>query len=104
MNNKGQSSFEYTEISNSVTSSKTFNRANVYYIDLINNTAFEITVLSRDTGEIRVPANSNIKFFGSVWATIDINYKVRFNSAAPNTDFLVITTTSLNSIDNGCIQ
>lgn len=97
---KGQGEFEYNEITNSVSNSKSFSRQNVFFINIINNTAFEVQVISRSTGEIRVPANSNVQFNGHPLSPAKVSYKIRFNIAAPTTDFIVILTSSVNSLTN----
>ena len=90
------SEFDVNEVTNSPTDARTFNRVNVYWVQLINETAFEIIADSRQTGEIRIPANKTREFKGHPnWPT-DLNIKVRFNSASPTTDFLTIITSSSN--------
>lgn len=93
--NNGQSIFEYNEVSNSVTSSKTFNRSNVFHVNIINPTGFEVQVISRETGEIRIPSNTNIEFKGHPYAPASIGYKIRFNTIAPTTDFIRIITSQV---------
>ena len=102
MNNNyfGQGQFEYIEISNSVTDSKTLDRKHVYNLELINNTAFEIQVIDRDSGDIRIPANNRIRFVGNPVAPVQLRYKVRFNVGAPTTDFLIIILSQVNSYGN----
>ena len=100
MNNNGQSIFEYNEISNSPTSSKTFNRDAVFNVQIINNTGFEVQVVSRETGEIRIPSNSQIEFRGHPLAPSRIGYKIRFNSVAPSTDFIRIISTQVITVKN----
>lgn len=95
--NNGQGQFEYVEITNSVTDGKSLNRRNIFYVELINNTAFEIQVLDRDSGDIRIPANDRIRFFGSPFAAVQVRYKVRFNVGAPTTDFLIVILSQINS-------
>ena len=99
-NNFGQGQFEYIEISNSVTDSRTLDRLNVYNLELINNTAFEIQVVDRDSGDVRVPANDRIRFNGNPFAPVHVRYKVRFNVAAPTTDFIIIILSQVNSYGN----
>jgi len=98
--NNGQSIFEYNEISNSPTSSKTFNRDNVFSIKIINDSGFEVQVVSRETGEIRIPSNSSIEFKGHPLAPCRIGYKIRFNSVAPTTDFIRIISTQVITVKN----
>mgnify|MGYP003655240154 CR=1 FL=1 len=98
---KGQSTFEYNEVTNSVTDSKSFSRSGVYFINIVNNTAFEVQLISRSTGEIRIPANTNMEFFGHPLAPAQISYKVRFNAAAPTTDFISIISSSVNNLNDG---
>ncbi len=95
--NHGQGQFEYVEVSNSVTDGKTLNRRNIFHVELINNTAFEIQVLDRDSGDIRIPANDRVRFIGHPGAAVELRYKVRFNAAAPTTDFLIILLSQINS-------
>tara|TARA_R110000751_G_scaffold135596_2_gene238439 strand:- start:1743 stop:2045 length:303 start_codon:yes stop_codon:yes gene_type:complete len=98
MKDNGQSIFEYNEISNSPTSSKTFNRSDVFNIQIINNTGLEVQVVSRETGEIRIPSNSQIEFKGHPLAPSRISYKIRFNIVAPTTDFIRIISTQLITV------
>jgi hypothetical protein len=91
----GQSVFEYNEISNSVTSTKSFNRINVFNIQIVNDTAYEVQVISRETGEIRIPSNSKIEFKGHPYAPTNIGYKIRFNNIAPTTDFIKIISSQV---------
>jgi|TARA_R110000824_G_C15231140_1_gene678587 DNA-dependent RNA polymerase auxiliary subunit epsilon len=98
--NNGQGQFEYIEVSNSPTDGRTLNRRNTYHIEFINNTAFEIIVLDRDSGSIRIPANDSIRFIGHPGAAVEIRYKIRFNVAAPTTDFLIILISQINSYGN----
>ena len=67
---------------------------------MINNTAFEIQIVDRDSGNINVPANSTIVFKGDTRAAVEIRYKIRFNVAAPTTDFLVFLLSQINSYGN----
>ena len=97
---KGQGQFEYVEITNSVTDSRTLNRTNIFQIEFINNTAFEIQVLDRETGDIRIPANDKVQFIGHPEAPVQIRYKVRFNTIAPTSDFLVILISQISSYGN----
>jgi hypothetical protein len=90
------SEFDYNEITNSPTDAKTFGRANIYHLQLINETAFEIVVLERNAGEIRVPAGITREFKGHPNFPSPIDFKVRFNAAAAPTDFLTIITTQSN--------
>jgi len=94
---KGQGQFEFVEVTNSPTDSKTLNRKNIFQIEFINNTAFEIQVLDRETGDIRIPANDSFRFVGHPEAPVEIRYKVRFNTLAPASDFLVILISQINS-------
>jgi len=93
---KYSSEFGSNEVSNSPTDSKTFNRDNVFWVTLINNTGCEIVVGDRIAGEIRVPSNTKIEFKGHPNFPTEINYKIRFNTAAPITDFITILTTQTN--------
>ena len=102
MNNNGQSVFEYNEISNSPTSSKTFNRDNVFSIKITNDTGLEVQVVSRETGEIRIPSNSSIEFKGHPLAPCRIAYKIRFNPIAPTTDFIRIISTQVIFVPKNC--
>lgn len=90
------SQFEYNEIQNSPTTSKKLHRKNVFNVQLINNTSFEIIVGDRLTGDIRVPSKGTIEFKGHPYFTTDLNYTVRFNNAAPATDLLIILTSQTN--------
>lgn len=98
--NNGQGQFEYVEVTNSPTDGKSLNRRNIFYVELINNTAFEIQVLDRDSGDIRIPANDRLVFYGSPFAAVQIRYKVRFNTGAPTTDYLTILLSQINSYGN----
>lgn len=102
MNNNGQCVFEYNEISNSPTSSKTFNRNNVFNIQIINDTGFEVQIVSRETGEINIPSNSNIEFKGHPLAPSTIGYKIRFNTVAPTSDLIKIITTQVIVLTKNC--
>lgn len=93
MANKCGSIWDYTEIAN--TNQRVYTKTDVYHLQLVNETGFEITVIDRMIGTINIPSGKTRVFPAHPMYPIDqINLVVEFNAAAPPTDFLTIITTS----------
>lgn len=94
--NQYSSEFGSNEVQNSPSDAKVFNRKNVFWVKIINRTAFEVIVGDRIAGDIRIPAGESVQFWGHPnWPT-ELNYKVQFNGAALPTDFITILTSQTN--------
>lgn len=87
-----QTIFEYNEIYNSPTDNKGFVRDRCYNVEITNYSSFEVQLVDKYTGEIRIPANEKIEFKAHPYAPSNISYKVRFSNVAPTTDFITIKT------------
>lgn len=75
--------------------SEAVNRNNVIYLNIVNETAFEVIVKDRKAGNIRIASGKNIPIFSFPSHPFDFNAMVEFNVGAPDTDYI---TFFINSI------
>jgi hypothetical protein len=98
-NNWGHSEFEVNEIQNSPTQSKGYARSNVYHLQLINDTAFPVTVGNRLTGQFVLPANTTRTFWGHPLSSFDVELSFDFSPGHTNLDFITILISRHNGRD-----
>lgn len=87
-----QTVFEFNEIFNSPTDNKGFNRKNCYSVQITNFSAFEVQIVDKFAGDIRIPSGESVEFKAHPYAPSSISYKVRFSNVAPTTDYITIKT------------
>lgn len=69
---------------------KNYNKKGVYNADLVNNTDFEIIIISADSGPISIPASKTIPFRGHPAYPGILSFAVEFNTGHVDTDSLTI--------------
>ena len=68
-----------------------YTNKNVYSLQMINSTAFEIKVLDKIFGEIDIPAGTTREFKAHpLYPVPIISLNIEFNAAAAVTDFLTL--------------
>lgn len=92
---KGQTIFEFNEVTNQAQDSKSFNRVNCYNVQIENFSAFAVQIVDKEAGVIIIGAGQSLEFKGHPYAPANINFTIRFNAIAPATDFITIKTSCL---------
>ncbi len=82
--------FKVDQVANN-SQDKNYNRTNVYNADIINNTGFEISISSQESGTIKIPAGKSIPFRGHPeWPGV-LSFAVEFTTPGhADTDSLTI--------------
>lgn len=91
-NKERGSVWDVQQVANS--NQKVYSATNVYYLTMINDTAFSIDVRDTRFGTITIPAGKQRTLPAHPMFAVElVTLSIEFNSAAPDTDFLTIIAT-----------